>query len=517
MFFKDTKLSFRLKLLLSLFGLNLIVGTSIIIIAYNDLISSRKDLLSKNIQSLAFSLSEQIKPALEFDDKKTVEEIIDGTLSYPGAEFVGIWKTDPFLSSSPYVPYFSKGKKDSANYAEEIKSEFQKNDFIEWKAERVDFGRVIFSGQAPIGFLYLSENLESFFVFKRETLELLITSLLIYLISTILISIWIERKLTKPLVELVNVAEKISVENTLGVRAKKLSNDEFGKLTTVFNKMLDSIRDTNEQLVASNKEMESRVIERTKDLDEANKKLQAEMQAKVDRNKELINLQNQMSKQQRLASVGQVSSNIAHELRNPMAAIRNSVYFLRKSLGETGKSAEHLEIIDQQLTESDEVIGKLLEITKEKALQLSDEDLKGLCVEALSVLGFSAQIRFTFESNPDDLKVSVDKTLFRQILLNLFLNSVQATEKNNRTHISVKTYKVEGYTNIEISDNACGIPNKIQKRVFEPLFSSRKDGFGLGLSLCFDLLSRHRGSIEIKQSTPLGTTFFIRIPDSKHS
>ena len=164
-------------------------------------------------------------------------------------------------------------------------------------------------------------------------MELLITSLLIYLISTILISIWIERKLTKPLVELVNVAEKISVENTLGVRAKKLSNDEFGKLTTVFNKMLDSIRDTNEQLVASNKEMESRVIERTKDLDEANKKLQAEMQAKVDRNKELFNLQNQMSKQQRLASVGQVSSNIAHELRNPMAAIRNSVYFLRKSIG----------------------------------------------------------------------------------------------------------------------------------------------------------------------------------------
>ena len=253
--------------MLSLFGLNLIVGTSIIIIAYNDLISSQKDLVSKNIQSLAFSLSEQIKPALEFDDKKTVEEIIDGTLSYPGAEFVGIWKTDPFLSSAPYVPYFSKGQKDSANYAEEIKSEFQKNDFIEWKAERVDFGRVIFSGKAPIGFLYLSENLESFFVFKNETLELLITSLLIYLISTILISIWIERRLTKPLVELVNVAEKISVENTLGIRAKKLSNDEFGKLTTVFNKMLDSIRDTNEQLVASNKEMESRVIERTKDLD----------------------------------------------------------------------------------------------------------------------------------------------------------------------------------------------------------------------------------------------------------
>ena len=503
--------------MLSLFGLNLLVGSSIIIIAYNDLISSRKDLLSKNIASLAFSLSEQIKPALEFDDKKTIEEIIDGTLTYPGAEFVGIWKTDPFESTPRHELYFNKGKQDSANYIREIKSDFKKENFIEWKAERVDFGRVIFSGKVPIGFLYLSENLEGFFIFKKETAQLLVTSLLIYLISTVLLSLWVEKTLTKPLIELVKVSEKISLDNNLLVRAKKLSNDEFGKLTVVFNKMLDSIRDTNEQLIATNKDMENRVIERTKDLDEANQKIQAEMQAKVDRNKELINLQNQMSKQQRLASVGQVSSNIAHELRNPMAAIRNSVYFLRKSIGESDKSAEHLEIIDEQLTQSDEVIRKLLEITKERVLQLSDENLEELCIEAFSVLGFSEQIQFTYDSDPDDLKLSVDKTLFRQILLNLFLNSVQATEKNNQTKISVKTYRIKGYINIEISDNASGIPNEIQNRVFEPLFSSRKDGFGLGLSLCSDLLSRHKGSIKIKQSSPLGTIFSIRIPHTEHS
>ena len=84
--------------------------------------------------------------------------------------------------------------------------------------------------------------------------------------------------------ELVNVSEKISLENNLLVRAKT-SNDEFGKLTAVFNKMLDSINDTNDQLIASNRDMENRVIERTKDLDEANQKLQSEMQAKIDKNK----------------------------------------------------------------------------------------------------------------------------------------------------------------------------------------------------------------------------------------
>ena len=99
------------------------------------------------------------------------------------------------------------------------------------KQSRVDFGRVIFSGKVPIGFLYLSENLEGFFIFK-ETAQLLVTSLLIYLISTVLLSLWVEKTLTKPLIELVKVSEKISLDNNLLVRAKKLSNDEFGKLTS---------------------------------------------------------------------------------------------------------------------------------------------------------------------------------------------------------------------------------------------------------------------------------------------
>ena len=136
----------------------------------------------------------------------------------------------------------------------------------------------------------------------------------------------------------------------------------------VFNKMLDSIHETNEELLASNKEMENRVIERTKDLDLANQNLQLEIKTRIQKNKELLDLQNQIGVQQRLASIGKVSSNIAHELRNPMAAIRNSVYFLRKSLETNEKSKKHLEIIDQQLTDSDQVIGRLLEITKEKAL-----------------------------------------------------------------------------------------------------------------------------------------------------
>ena len=138
------------------------------------------------------------------------------------------------------------------------------------------------------------------------------------------------------------MAERVSLKNDLLVRARKISNDEFGQLTTVFNKMLDSIRDTNEALLDSNKEMENRVIERTKDLDSTNQKLQSEIKNRIKNNKQLLRLQNKMSTQQTFASIGQVSSNIAHELRNPMAAIRNSVYFLKNNLNSSEKIKEHL-------------------------------------------------------------------------------------------------------------------------------------------------------------------------------
>ena len=385
-----------------MFGLNLVVGIAIIFIAYNDLISSRKDLLSKNIASLAFSLSEQIKPALEFDDKKTIEEIIDGTLTYPGAEFVGIWKTDLF-EKDLYEFYFSKGNKDSVNYIKEIKPEFAKKNFIQWKPNRVDFGRIIFSDKTPIGFLYLSENLDGFLIFQKETAQLLVTLLLIYLVSTILISLWIEKTLTKPLIELVKVSEKISLENNLLVRAKKLSNDEFGRLTTVFNTMLDSIRETNNELIASNKDMEQRVETRTRELTLSNQRIIEEMEAKDLANEALNQTRQQLTQSEKLANVGQVSSSIAHELRNPMAAIRNSTYYLNLKVKDKNLK-KHLSIIDKEISRSDEVIRRLLEITKGEDLKKEYSDIRVLAKEAMGYADIHKNTKLTVKFIPKPFK-----------------------------------------------------------------------------------------------------------------
>ena len=249
--------------------------------------------------------------------------------------------------------------------------------------------------------------------------------MLIHLVTSSLIALWIEKSLTKPLLELVNVAKKISLGKDLTVRARKLSNDEFSELTDVFNEMLESLNKANEELILSKQKVEEKVLERTKELDLANRKLHTEIEEKEISN-QLLELQNQFAQQERLASVGQVSSNIAHELRNPMAAIRNAVYFLNQNFPENEIVKEKLDLIDQQLSESDEVIKRLLDLTKGKDLEIELLELQEICKEAIEISNLEEKVRLTFNGTGKNSKIHADKLLFRQILSNLFINSFQA-------------------------------------------------------------------------------------------
>jgi nitrogen fixation/metabolism regulation signal transduction histidine kinase len=373
--------------------------------------------------------------------------------------------------------------------------------------------RLIYSQNQKIGAVILVRSLDDLKSMQDEYKKLTFTIWLIIVILVIFAALWIEKSLTKPLLELVSVAEKVASEKDLQARAKKMSDDEFGRLTSVFNAMLDSIGEANAKLIESKEQMETRVIERTDDLKKANERLESEIKVRIKKNQELLNLQNQLGRQERLANVGQVSSNIAHELRNPMAAIRNSVYFLRNNLSTPDKSLEHLEIIDQQLSASDEVIEHLLNITKGKELKLSAVNLKELCVNVLEVLNLSDQVKFSYKSEPKNLELTVDKLLFRQIISNLFINSIQSNDLISDVKIEIIAMKKKEFIEILITDNGTGIPQELQSRVFEPLYTDKEDGFGLGLALCSDLLARHRGSIEIKESSAKGTTISLKIPN----
>ena len=508
-----TFFSFRDKLLLGIIFLSVVIpsigGYYLVGVAT----STIKDIIFTKSVAFTSTLARQIKPALEFDDSQTAKEISNANVQNQFIRLVRVWKFDIFApEKQPTLFTESYASNEDQKYPISLSKGNYKNQ-ENWLTSDLVIQRVIYSQKDKIGVIQVVRSLNELKKIQGDFQRLALTLWLVLLLLVFIAALWLEKSLTKPLRKLVLVAEKISSRNDLLIRAKKISNDEFGKLTSMFNKMLDSIRETNQRLVASNIEMESRVKERTNDIKSANDKLKKEIKKRIVKNQQLILLQNQLGKQEKFASVGQVSSNIAHELRNPMAAIRNSVYFLRNNPLDLDKSTQHLDIIDQQLSESDKVIKKLLELTKGKPLDLTPVKIKKLCFEALTFLDSEENTEIRFQFDPPKLNVIADKIIFRQILLNLFLNSIQAKKPDEKLIINILVRKKGDFNEIEISDNGTGIPKEIQNHIFEPLYSSKEGGFGLGLSMSSDFIARHKGTIEIKDTSKKGTTFLIKFPN----
>jgi C4-dicarboxylate-specific signal transduction histidine kinase len=512
LFSRFSNWTFRGKFLSATLLLSLLVPSLGGLYLANETSISHKSLILANTNELANILSRQVLPTIEFDDPETAVEFIDAITENSEIIAIQIWKEDIFSTESkPSLFAESKDLHMLKNKWPQITNKSEVNK-LKSNSDFLVITRAVKSFEQTLGEVILIRSLQDLNNIKDSFWRLSLVIWIIILFLVLLIALEFERSLSRPLLELVTVAEKISSQKNLKVRAKQISEDEFGRLTKVFNNMLDSINETNMELLESKAIVEQRVQERTDDLAKTNHLLQDEINEKEKKNQQLLMLQQQLARQERLASVGQVSSNIAHELRNPMAAIRNSVYFLRKNLHAEGKTKEHLDIIDQQLSASDQVIERLLDITKGKELFLKSINLEKACVEAIEVIDSTNQIDFSFKSSLGKVRPRVDKLLFRQILANIFLNSVQSTPENSLTKIQVQAMVKSEQIEVRITDNGEGISKDIIARVFNPLFTTKKDGFGLGLSLCKDLISRHGGEIAITESSSSGTVIQIKIP-----
>ena len=198
-----------------------------------------------------------------------------------------------------------------------------------------------------------------------------------------------------------------------------------------------------------------------------------------------------------------------------MTAIRNAVFFLRsysKSI-EDSKALHHLDVIDNELTQSDEVIQRLLELTKGEKIKLINSDLRKIAHDAFLVLNPPTNIQFKVNFQEAAKHVKVDPLLFRQILTNLYTNSIQAMPAGGQINLSAK--KSNEWIEIRVSDEGEGINSNLWSKVFDPLYTNKKDGVGLGLSLCKELIERHNGNIEIEASSKNGTTFLLSLPAPK--
>ncbi|MCK4304637.1 MAG: PhnD/SsuA/transferrin family substrate-binding protein [Candidatus Eisenbacteria sp.] len=226
---------------------------------------------------------------------------------------------------------------------------------------------------------------------------------------------------------------------------------------------------------------------------------------------ELNKVRKRLVSQTRLATIGQVSASIAHDLRNPLGVVRNAAYHLKRRLGgKDPRFAEYLGIIDEEVAAADRIISGLMDMTRAREPVKELVNLGRVVEEALGRINRAQQIRCRMSLDPDPFTVSADLGQLQQVFGNMVNNAVEAM--GSAGEILVTARRSADCDTIMLEDRGPGISPEIRESVFEPLFTTNAKGTGLGLTICRQIIERHGGTIDLVDGTQHGAAFRIRLP-----
>jgi len=236
----------------------------------------------------------------------------------------------------------------------------------------------------------------------------------------------------------------------------------------------------------------------------------------AERTQKLEATQKELLQQERLATIGRLVATVSHELRNPLGAVRNAAYYLkRKAPADEPRWSQQLEIIDKEINSADKIISDLLETTRAKVPVIRSFDLAQLVQQVFEVCRSNHGIEFKYVSDPGDLHLAADQDHLRQVLLNLVTNSVHALTNGGTVRVSAK--QETAHRVICVHDDGPGIPYEYHEQIFEPLFTTKSKGNGLGLWISKEIVERHGGSLMLSSDPQSGTSFTITIPNDPHA
>jgi PAS domain S-box-containing protein len=226
---------------------------------------------------------------------------------------------------------------------------------------------------------------------------------------------------------------------------------------------------------------------------------------------ELAQAQAQLIQRERLAALGELSAVVAHEVRNPLGVIFNSLGSLRRVLKPEGDARMLLDIVGEEADRLNRIVGDLLDFARPSPPALRPEALDRLVEDAVgAALAENRDIAVERDIGPGLSPVSMDSRLMRQAVLNVAVNAVQAMPHGGK--LSVRARREGPWARVEIRDSGPGIPDEIRQRIFEPFFTTKASGTGLGLAVVKRIVEGHGGEVTVASEPGAGAAFTIRIP-----
>lgn len=220
----------------------------------------------------------------------------------------------------------------------------------------------------------------------------------------------------------------------------------------------------------------------------------------------------------RLAAVGALAAGVAHEVGNPLAAIRSTMQFVGQRFPEDDPNRELVEEIIDEVDRIKKTISSLLGLTRSGEFAPETLDLIGTMRQTLNLVEIQARkqgVRLEQRYSQNSLPMAADSNQLRQLFLNLILNALQAMLKGGRITVSATLEspgQARSKVRITIADDGPGIAKEHLQTVFDTFFTTKKDGTGLGLAICRSIVQQHGGTIEILSQEGKGTTVVILLP-----
>ena len=234
-------------------------------------------------------------------------------------------------------------------------------------------------------------------------------------------------------------------------------------------------------------------------------------------------IQEEILRMDRLVSLGKLASGIAHELRNPLAGIKTTAQALGEELSGDDSRREYLNRITKEIDRLNELLKTFFSFAKPQKLNLVYCHIQDIINEIIPFLMREIAdkgIRFIEAYHPQLPKIKVDKTQMHQVFLNLFLNAIQAMPNGGELKIETSPMisiasdgSRQNFIKVVISDTGRGIPPPIVNRIFDPFFTTKSKGIGLGLSITYQIIKKHGGTIKVESKWESGTSFIVNLPE----
>lgn len=299
------------------------------------------------------------------------------------------------------------------------------------------------------------------------------------------------------------------------------ANTEFERLGKEFesDKIIDDINTIVEKEVQNRiMVLESQLQEEKKNSAEFKKMLEQNLRKfnKIEKNlvgektvleSEVREMAQKLIQAERLSAMGELASRLAHDMRNPLSVIKGTVQVIKKTSKNLDDSTlKRIDLIEKSIFRMTHQIDGVLDYVKGTPLKKKPSSLNEIIISALQTLIIPSNITINFPK--DDIVLLCDAQKIEIMFANMILNAIQAIGDSKGT-INIRVKKQQNNILIKIEDSGSGIPAKIIGKIFDPLFTTKQEGTGLGLASCKSIVEQHRGTISVSNNP---TTFSISLP-----